>query len=107
MRAVDLSLIAQSSVGIPDVPRPLTTAGRSAIELVLRTSQPTLVVTGPHRLPQARTNTRWTSYLAVPVSGGERPVGVVYATRNSTEQFTQDDLHWITAYASASGPIFF
>jgi len=66
------------------------------------------VVTGPHRLPQARTNTRCTRSLAVPgVSGGGRPVGVVYATRNSTEQFTQDDLHWITAYASASGPIFF
>jgi dolichol-phosphate mannosyltransferase len=108
VRAVDLSLIAQSSVGIPDLPRPLTTADGSAIELVLRTFQPTLVVTGPHRLPQARTNTRWTSSLAVPVfSGGGRPVGVVYATRNSTEQFTQDDLHWITAYASASGPIFF
>ena len=107
VRAVDLSLIAQSSVGIPDLPRPLTTADRSAIELVLRTFHPTLVVTGPHRLPQARTNTRWTSSLAVPVfSGGGRPVGVVYATRNSTEQFTQDDLHWITAYASASGPIF-
>jgi dolichol-phosphate mannosyltransferase len=108
VQAVDLSLIAQSSVGIPDLPRPLTTADRSAIELVLRTFHPTLVVTGPHRLPQARTNTRWTSSLAVPVySGGEQPVGVVYATRNSTEQFTQDDLHWITAYASASGPIFF
>jgi dolichol-phosphate mannosyltransferase len=108
VRAVDLSLIAQSSVGIPDLPRPLTTTDGSAIELVLRTFQPTLVVTGPHRLPQARTNTRWTSSLAVPVfSGGGRPVGVVYATRNSTEQFTQDDLHWITAYASASGPIFF
>ena len=108
VQAVDLSLIAQSSVGIPDLPRPLTTADRSAIEFVLRTFHPTLVVTGPHRLPQARTNTRWTSSLAVPVySGGEQPVGVVYATRNSTEQFTQDDLHWITAYASASGPIFF
>jgi dolichol-phosphate mannosyltransferase len=65
------------------------------------------VVTGPRRLPQARTNTRWTSSLAVPVSGGDRPVGVVYATRNSTEQFTQEDLHWLTAYASASGPIFY
>src|SRR5918995_4734380 len=108
VRAVDLSLIAQSSIGIPDLPRPLTTADRSAIELVLRTLHPTLVVTGPHRLPQARTNTRWTSSLAVPVfSGGERTVGVVYATRNSTEQFTQDELHWLTAYASASGPIFF
>jgi dolichol-phosphate mannosyltransferase len=107
VKAGDLSLIAQSSAGLPDTPRPLTTADRSAIEFVLRTSQPTLVVTGPYRLPQARTNTRWTSSLAVPVSGGDRPVGVVYATRNSTEQFTQEDLHWLTAYASASGPIFY
>src|ERR671916_1399855 len=37
VRAVDLSVIAQSSVGISDIPRPLTTADRSAIELVLRT----------------------------------------------------------------------
>jgi dolichol-phosphate mannosyltransferase len=74
---------------------------------VLRTSQPTLVVTGPRRLPQARTNTRWTSSLAVPVLDGDRPVGVVYAARNSTEQFTEEDLHWLTAYASTSGPIFY
>jgi dolichol-phosphate mannosyltransferase len=107
IRAGDLSPMAQSSAGISDAPYPLTTADISAIELVLRTSQPTLVVTGPRRLPQARTNTRWTSSLAVPVSGGDRPVGVVYATRNSTEQFTQEDLHWLTAYASASGPIFY
>jgi dolichol-phosphate mannosyltransferase len=107
VKARSLSPIAQSSAGLPDVPRPLTKADISTIELVLRTSQPTLVVTGPHRLPQARTNTRWTSSLAVPVSGEDRPVGVVYATRNSTEQFTQEDLHWLTAYASASGPVFY
>ena len=76
------------------------------MELVLRTYQPTLMVTGPRRLPQARTNTRWTSSLAVPVLDGDHPVGVVYATRNSTEQFTQEDLHWLTAYASTSRPIF-
>jgi dolichol-phosphate mannosyltransferase len=108
VRARGLYPIAQSSAGLADVPRPLTNADRGTIALVRRTSQPTLVVTGPHRLPQARTNTRWTSSLAVPVfSGEDRPVGVVYATRNSTEQFTQEDLHWLTAYASASGPIFF
>ena len=108
VKAKGLCTIAQSSAGLPDVPRPLTTADRSTIELVLRTSQPTLVVTGPHRLPQARTNTRWRSSLAVPVfSGEDRPVGAVYATRNSTEQFTQEDLHWLTAYASASGPVFY
>ncbi len=73
---------------------------------MLRTLQPTLVVTGPKRLPQARTNTRWMNSLAVPVFDAEHPVGVVYVTRNSTEQFTQEDLHWLTAYASTSGPIF-
>ena len=108
VKARGLCTIAQSSAGLPDVPRPLTTADRSTIELVLRTSQPTLVVTGPHRLPQARINTRWRSSLAVPVfSGEDRPVGAVYATRNSIEQFTQEDLHWLTAYASASAPIFY
>jgi dolichol-phosphate mannosyltransferase len=107
-RGLDPDPIAQSSAGLPDVPRPLTNSDRSTIDFVLRTSQPTLVVTGPHRLPQARTNTRWASSLAVPVfSGGDRPVGIVYATRNSTEQFTQEDLHWLTAYASASGPVFY
>jgi dolichol-phosphate mannosyltransferase len=109
MRAGSPSPIAQSSsVLAAGPPRSLTTADESAVvELVLRTSEPTLVVTGPRRLPQARTNTRWISSLAVPVlDGGGRPVGVVYATRNSTEQFTEEDLHWLTAYASTSGPIF-
>jgi dolichol-phosphate mannosyltransferase len=107
VRAEDFSLVAQSSSGIATTPpRPFTPTDKGAIELVIRTSQPTLVVTGPRRLPQARTNTRWTNSLAVPVFDGARPVGVVYATRNSTEQFTEEDLHWLTAYASTSGPIF-
>src|SRR5215210_522747 len=106
IRARDLSPVTQSSAGIVDALLPLTTADRSAVELVLRTFQPTLVVTGPRRLPQARTNTRWTSSLAVPVLDGDHPVGVVYATRNSTEQFTQEDLHWLTAYASTSVSMF-
>jgi dolichol-phosphate mannosyltransferase len=76
------------------------------IELVVNTAQPTLTVTGPRRLPQARTNARWTNSLAVPILHDERPVGVVYATRNSTEPFTDEDLHWLTAYASTAGPIF-
>jgi dolichol-phosphate mannosyltransferase len=84
----------------------LTTADRSVIELVVNTTQPTLTVTGPRRLPQARTNARWTNSLAVPILKNERAVGVVYATRNSTEPFTDDDLHWLTAYASTAGPIF-
>jgi dolichol-phosphate mannosyltransferase len=107
IRARDLSPVAQSSSAVANAPRPLTTADKSAIGLVLRTLQPTLVVTGPRRLPQARTNTRWMSSLAVPVLDRDQPVGVVYATRNSTEQFTQEDLHWLTAYASTSGPIFY
>jgi dolichol-phosphate mannosyltransferase len=107
IRAGDLSPVALSSAGIIDVSFPLATDDRSAVELVLRTFQPTLVVTGPRRLPQARTNTRWTSSLAVPVLDGDHPVGVIYATRNSTEQFTQEDLHWLTAYAGTSGPMFY
>src|ERR671932_875635 len=64
------------------IPRELTAADRSVIELVARTTQPTLTVTGPRRLPQARTNTRWTNSLAVPILEGDHTVGVVYATRN-------------------------
>jgi dolichol-phosphate mannosyltransferase len=76
------------------------------IELVLKTTQPTLTVIGPRRLPQARTNARWTNSLAVPILEGADTVGVVYATRNSTEPFTDEDLHWLTAYAGTAGPIF-
>jgi dolichol-phosphate mannosyltransferase len=87
-------------------PRELPAAERSVIELVAKTSQPTLTVTGPRRLPQARTNARWTNSLAVPILEEEHAVGVVYATRNSTEPFTEDDLHWLTAYASTASPVF-
>lgn len=92
-------------VGAPS-DRPLTTADRAVVEMVARTNHPTLAVTGPRRLPQARTNTRWVNSLAVPVLRGERTAGVVYATRNSTEPFTEEDLHWLTAYASTAAPIF-
>ena len=105
-RAGDLSPMARSTADTAP-PRSPTTADRSVVDLVLHTLQPTLVVTGPRRLPQSRTNARWTSSLAVPVLEGEEPVGVVYATRESTEQFTQEDLHWLTAYASTSAPIFY
>jgi dolichol-phosphate mannosyltransferase len=44
--------------------------------------------------------------LAVPIIDEEHAVGVVYATRNSTEPFTEDDLHWLTAYASTASPVF-
>jgi dolichol-phosphate mannosyltransferase len=109
IRAEDLSSVAQSSSAAVsvDATRPLTSADTSAIEFGLCTSQPTLLVTGPRRLPQARTNARWASSLAVPVLDGEHPVGLIYATRNSTEQFTEEDLHWLTAYASTSTPIFY
>src|SRR5215218_8941024 len=53
IRAEDLSPVAESTRA--DTPtRPLTTDDKSAMELVLRTYQPTLMVTGPRRLPQAR-----------------------------------------------------
>jgi dolichol-phosphate mannosyltransferase len=87
-------------------PRELPAPERSVIELVVKTSQPTLTVTGPRRLPQARTNARWTNSLAVPILEEEHAVGVVYAARNSTEPFTEDDLHWLTAYASTASPVF-
>jgi dolichol-phosphate mannosyltransferase len=87
-------------------PQALTAADRGIIRLVADTAHPTLTVTGPRRLPQARTNTRWTNSLAVPVLRGGQPVGVVYATRRSTEPFTEEDLHWLTAYTSTASPLF-
>jgi dolichol-phosphate mannosyltransferase len=87
-------------------PREIPAADRSVIELVAKTTQPTLTVTGPRRLPQARTNTRWTNSLAVPILEGDHTVGVVYATRSSTEPFSDEDLHWLTSYTSTAGPIF-
>ena len=99
-------------VTIPDLvplggdPGDLAAAERGVIRLVTETAQPTLTVTGPRRLPQARTNARWANSLAVPILQGGHPVGVVYATRRSTEPFTEEDLHWLTAYTSTAAPIF-
>ena len=87
-------------------PRDLNPSDRSVIDLVIQTSHPTLTVTGPRRLPQARTNARWTNSLAVPILDDERVTGVVYATRTSTEPFTEEDLHWLTAYTSTAAGIF-
>lgn len=81
-------------------------ADRRLIEMAANTAHPTLAITGPRRLPQARTNTRWLNSLAVPVFRDERVVGVVYATRNSTEPFTEEDLHWLTSYVSSAAPVF-
>jgi hypothetical protein len=33
-------------------------------------------------------------------------VGVAYATRYTVEQFAEEDLHWLTAYATTAAPIF-
>jgi dolichol-phosphate mannosyltransferase len=108
IRAEDLSFVAQFSAGWPtDATRQLTNADRATVELALATSDPTLVVTGPRRVPQPRTNTRWSSSLAVPVLDGDQPIGVVYATRNLTEHFIEEDLQWLTAYASTSCHIFY
>lgn len=108
IRADDLQTFAVASGPTFPPPRPPTAADRGNVELVLRTAQPTLLVTGPRRLPQARTNARRASSLAVPVLlHGDRPVGVVYATRYSVEQFTEEDLHWLTAHAGAASQIFF
>ncbi|HEX5847985.1 MAG TPA: GtrA family protein, partial [Rubrobacter sp.] len=84
----------------------LTVTDRGVIDLVIKTSHPTLTVTGPRRLPQARTNARHSNSLAVPIFDEERTVGVVYATRNSTEPFTEEDLHWLTAYTSTASELF-
>src|SRR5215218_3923010 len=96
----DLTLLGEPA------PQELTITDRSVIDLVIKTAQPTLTVTGPRRLPQARTNARHTNSLAVPILDVERIAGVVYATRNSTEPFTEEDLHWLTAYTSNAAEIF-
>lgn len=99
MRAPDLDPVASAPRRSP------TQADRNIMELALERAQPTLVATGPRR-PQARTNTRWANSLAVPLLHGSSTVGVVYATRNSREQFTDDDLQWLTSYVSSLGPHF-
>jgi dolichol-phosphate mannosyltransferase len=87
-------------------PRDLTASDRSVIDLVVKTTHPTLTVTGPRRLPQARTNARWTNSLAVPIVNDDHALGVVFATRKSTEPFTEEDLNWLTAYTSTAARIF-
>src|SRR5215207_125266 len=100
IRVPDLTPLGELS------PQDLTASDRSIIDLVVKTTHPTLTVTGPRRLPQARTNTRWKNSLAVPILHDEHPLGVVYATRKSTEPFTEDDLHWLTAYTNSAARIF-
>ena len=84
----------------------LTTAGCDALADLWDDLKTTLTVTGPRRLPQARTNARWTNSLAVPIINDDHALGVVYATRKSTEPFTEEDLNWLTAYTSTAARIF-
>jgi dolichol-phosphate mannosyltransferase len=100
IRVSDLTPLGELS------PQDLTASDRSVIDLVVKTAHPTLTVTGPRRLPQARTNARWTNSLAVPILHKETTLGVVYATRTSTEPFTEEDLHWLTAYTSTAAGLF-
>ena len=100
IRVPDLTPLGEPS------PQDLTAADRSVIDLVVKTTNPTLTVTGPQRLPQARTNARWTNSLAVPIFHDDHALGVVYATRRSTEPFTEEDLHWLTAYTSTAARLF-
>ncbi|MDN5697297.1 MAG: GtrA family protein, partial [Rubrobacter sp.] len=100
VRASDLSTAGVSPDGY------LSAADRSVVELALKNAQPMLVVNGPRRLPQARTNARWENSLAVPVAHGEQILGVFYATRRASARFSEEDLHWLTAYAKDAAPFF-
>jgi dolichol-phosphate mannosyltransferase len=100
IRVPDLTPLGEHS------PQDLTASDRSVIDLVVKTTHPTLTMTGPRRLPQARTNARWTNSLAVPIVNDGHTLGVVYATRKSTEPFTEEDLTWLTAYTSTAARIF-
>src|ERR671920_1160130 len=100
IRLPDLAPLGEHS------PQDLTASDRSVIDLVVKTTHPTLTVTGPRRLPQARTNARWTNSLAVPIVNDSHTLGVVYATRKSTEPFNEEDLNWLTAYTSTAARIF-
>src|ERR687896_981271 len=75
IRFADLTPLGEHS------PRDLTASDRSVLDLVVKSTHPTLTVTGPRRLPQARTNARWTNSLAVPIVQDDHALGVVYATR--------------------------
>ncbi len=102
-RSGDLAIVAQSSPK-----HSLNAVDEGGIRFALHALQPALFVTGPRRLPQARTNARWTNSLAVPLLDASlQAAGVLYATRSSTEPFTEEDLHWLTAYATGVAPLCF
>lgn len=94
-----------SSVYCSEPSAPLSASESGLVDIVGNTQQPTLTVTGPRRLPQARTNARWMNSLAVPISNGAGVIGVVYVTRTSAEPFTEEDLNWLTAYTSTARSI--
>ena len=74
------------------------------INLVVKSTYPDRY--RPRRLPQARTNARCTNSLAVPIVNDDHALGVVFATRKSTEPFTEEDLNWLTAYTITAARIF-
>lgn len=99
-----VSLPEKTVLGDP-TPDHLRDDDLDAIELAVRKRHPILTLTGPTR-PQPRTNTRWTNTLAVPVMEGGKILGVLYASRRSTEPFTEDDLQWLTSYAGGAPALF-
>jgi len=100
LRAGDLETVGLSPPGR------LTDSDREIARLALRNAQPMLVVNGPRRLPQARTNARWDNSLAVPVSLDDGIRGVVYASRRRGVRFSEEDLHWLTLYVQDAGGVF-
>jgi dolichol-phosphate mannosyltransferase len=100
LRSEDLEAAGVSPAGR------ITDADRSIADLALRNEQPILIVNGPRRLPQARTNARWDNSLAVPVSLDGKTRGVIYASRRRGIRFSEDDLNWLTAYVKEAGGIF-
>ena len=100
VRASDLQTVGVSPEG------QLSAADRSVIELAIKNEHPMLVVNGPRRLPQARTNARWENSLAVPVTLEDRVLGVFYATRRASARFSEEDLHWLTAYVKNTASLF-
>jgi dolichol-phosphate mannosyltransferase len=103
LRSGDLEAVGVSSG--PPASR-ITDADRGIADLALRNEQPMLIVNGPRRLPQARTNARWDNSLAVPVSLDGKTRGVMYASRRRGIRFSEDDLNWLTAYVKEAGGIF-
>ena len=100
VRASDLQTAGVSPEGR------LTAEDRSVIERALKNEHPMLIVNGPRRLPQARTNARWENSLAVPVTLDNEVLGVFYATRRASARFSEEDLHWLTAYVKNAAPLF-